>query len=74
MSLLRAKRFERGLTIAELASAACVSRHTIMRLEAGTTQPQAPTAKALADTLGCVVADLWPAPVSAPPQPEDVAA
>lgn len=67
---LRVERMNRGLTVAALAELLDVSRHTIMRIEAGA-RPNAPVALKIADWLSgdgeaVRVTDLWPV--------EDVAA
>jgi transcriptional regulator with XRE-family HTH domain len=54
---LRKARHARGETIATVAAGTGLSRHTLMRVEAGST-PQAPTAKAIADYFGVPVSDL----------------
>jgi transcriptional regulator with XRE-family HTH domain len=64
---LRRLRFERGMTINEVADGAGVSRATIMRLEAGGA-PTARIAKALADFYDIAVVDLLA------PEPEPKAA
>lgn len=54
-------RFEHGLTVSELSKRAGVARQTISNLENGD-EPNAPTAKALADAYGMSVRELlvWP--------------
>ena len=64
---LRAERMNRGLTISELADRLDVSRHTIMRLEAGAV-PRARVGLKIADWLSSdgdpvSVTDLWPVAV-----------
>ena len=57
MNRFLALRYERGITQAQLAKGAGVSRGTLWAIERGTT-PSAPVAKALADYYGVTVADL----------------
>lgn len=57
MSRLRRLRFEKGMTINEVAEKAGISRATVMRLEAGSS-PTARVARALADAYGVSVDDL----------------
>lgn len=61
---LRVERMNRGLTVAALADMLDVSRHTVMRIEAGTI-PNAPVALKIAEWLSgdgelVRVTDLWP--------------
>lgn len=59
MNLFKLLRYERGLTIGEVASGAGVSRPTISALEAAEQpKPSAPVARALADFYGISVAEL----------------
>lgn len=58
---LRAERMNRGVTINALADETGLSRHTIMRIEAGA-QPMAPTAHAIARWVGRPASELWPLP------------
>lgn len=59
MNRFKALRYERGLTIAEVARGAQVSRPTLYDLERdGAEMPSAPIAKKLADFYGMAVADL----------------
>jgi len=51
-------RFTRGMTQQELATRAGVTRHTIMNIEHGRTQPSMLLAYRLADILGVPVTDL----------------
>lgn len=53
---LRTAREIKGLSVAELATAAGVTKTTVYRIEAGTHAPQMSTARALAAALG-VTAD-----------------
>jgi DNA-binding XRE family transcriptional regulator len=62
--VLRSERMNRGLTVAALADLLDVSRHTIMRIEAGA-RPNAPVALKIALWLSIGgepvrVTDLWP--------------
>ncbi len=52
-------RFARGMTQQELANRAGVTRHTIMNIEHGRTQPSLLLAYRLADILGVLVTDLF---------------
>jgi len=68
-SRLRQRRLERGLTAAELARAASVSRNYLSVLERGlATNPSAPILQRLADALGTGVDDL----LDQAPLPDDV--
>lgn len=59
MNRLKLLRYERGVELTEVAEAVGVNRQTLGRLEAGSTvQPNASTAKALADYYGLTVAEL----------------
>lgn len=59
MNRLKLMRYERGLTQAEVAQACGIAVGTLKALErGGTTEPHAPTAKAVADFYGVTVADL----------------
>lgn len=57
---LRVLRVAFGLSQADLAEAAGISRHTIISLEKGTALPKLRTARALAHVLRCEVLDLFP--------------
>jgi DNA-binding XRE family transcriptional regulator len=64
-SKLRARRLERGLTQAELAGRAGVSRQLVVAVEAGRNKPAVDAALALAAALGTTVEQLFaPAPVA----------
>ena len=56
---LRVRRLSHGLSQANLAAAAGVSRHTVISLEKGGL-PKLRTARAIAQTLRCEVLDLFP--------------
>lgn len=55
---LKERRFEKGMTQAELAKAANVEQSSISRYERGHWKPTGKTAKKLADVLGCTVGEL----------------
>lgn len=57
---LRVLRVAFGLSQADLAAAAGISRHTVIQLEKGTGLPKLRTARALAQVLRCEVLDLFP--------------
>jgi len=66
---LREERMNRGLTVAALAEILDVSRHTVMRIEAGA-RPNAPVALKIAEWLSgdgqlVRVTDLWPVDLAA---------
>lgn len=50
-------RFERGLTIKEVAAGSGLHRSTVAAVEESEDRPSSPTAKALADFYGMTVAD-----------------
>jgi transcriptional regulator with XRE-family HTH domain len=56
---LRRERFDRGLTLNELAEKTGVSRSTLIRIEQGAV-PNAPVALAIAEWLGTKPSELWP--------------
>ena len=59
MNRLKLLRYERGVDLTEVAEATGVTRQTLGRWEAGSTvQPNASTAKAIADYYGITVAEL----------------
>lgn len=58
--LLREKRRDLGLNIAEAAEEAGVSRGTWAACEAGVSTPHPKTAKAICDLLGLVPSQVWP--------------
>jgi transcriptional regulator with XRE-family HTH domain len=62
-------RYERGLTLTEVADGSGVSTSTLKRLESDDKRPNAPTAKALADFYGLSITELL-----ADPDPETKAA
>lgn len=49
MNRARQIRLDKGLTLSEVSSVTGVSRRAIRALEEGTSEPQAPTLKALGD-------------------------
>lgn len=55
---LRFRRQAKGLTTHSLAAASGVSQQRISDLEAGPAAVRPPTAKALADALGCDITDI----------------
>lgn len=57
-------RVERGLSQSALAELAHVKPNTINRIEAGERGGRADTLKAIADALGCTVADITEAVTS----------
>jgi transcriptional regulator with XRE-family HTH domain len=57
-SRVRAARKLRGLSVAELADAAGLTKTTVYRIEAGQHLPQMRTARRLADALGVAVESL----------------
>jgi transcriptional regulator with XRE-family HTH domain len=66
MNRFKALRYERGLTIIEVARGAQVSRPTLYDLEReGAELPSAPIAKKLADFYGLTVAELLGTPSTA---------
>jgi transcriptional regulator with XRE-family HTH domain len=69
--LLRRARFNAGLSLRELAEAAGVSVGTIVRLEKHGGEPQAATAKRVADALDLRPTDLFELPL---PEPREVSA
>lgn len=58
MNRFKALRYERGLTITDVAKGAQISRPTVYALEQSDAVPSAPVAKALADFYGVTVAEL----------------
>lgn len=56
---LKAERLNRGLSRAELGARVGLSREGVRRIEQGN-QPQAATAKRIADFYGVRVTDIWP--------------
>ncbi len=57
---LRLRRLALGLTQADVAAAAGLSREQVVRLEAGTCDPRWRTVTALADALGAEATALFP--------------
>jgi DNA-binding XRE family transcriptional regulator len=58
MSGIRLRRYEMGLTQKALAEKAGIAEYTVTAAETGKKLPRPRTAKALADALGCSVADV----------------
>lgn len=56
---LKAERLNRGLSRADFGRRIGISRETVRLIEAGS-QPQAATAKKIADFYDCQVTDIWP--------------
>lgn len=65
-SRLRERRLQSGLTQAELAARAGVSRQLVAAVEAGHNTPAVDAALALAQTLAATVEDLFSSPVAMP--------
>jgi transcriptional regulator with XRE-family HTH domain len=61
---LRRERFDRGLTLNDVARLTGVSRQTLIRIEQGAV-PQATVAKAIADWLDTKPSELWPEEMAA---------
>lgn len=57
---LKAERLNRGLSRAEFGRHVGLSREGVRQLEKNGRQPQAATAKRVADFLGVQVTDIWP--------------
>jgi transcriptional regulator with XRE-family HTH domain len=76
-SPLRLRRLSLGLTQAELAEAAGLSREQVARLEVGESEPRLSTIKRLAGALGCDPALIFPLndddPASTPGRVEESA-
>ena len=55
----RRLRLERDITVADAAEALGITRQGLAKIEAGTSEPRASTAFALAELLGVEARELW---------------
>src|SRR5262245_63724681 len=70
---VRQIRAERGLSLEALSESAGVSRSMISLVERGESSPTAVVLEKLATGLGVMLADLFDAPVAAPPTSDRIA-